>query len=62
VLVLSDRLAGLWLLSLVACVPALAPLPLGARLRSAFSSEGFDRFVVLTLLVSVLGLGARTFT
>lgn len=62
VLVLSDRLAGLWLLSIVACVPALAPLPLGARLRSAFSSEGFDRFVVLTLLVSVLGLGVRTFT
>lgn len=60
-LVLSGRMDGLWAVAVLACLPALATIPVGGRLRDRFSSAGFDRFVVLTLAASVVGLGIRTF-
>lgn len=60
-LLYSGRMTGLWTVSMLACIPALATVPLGNRLRSAFSSDGFDRFVVLTLVASAIGLGLRSF-
>lgn len=61
-LAVSDRMTGLWTVSMIACLPALATIPIGGSLRRRFSSDGFDRFVVLTLAASVVGLGIRTFT
>ncbi|MEM7141327.1 MAG: sulfite exporter TauE/SafE family protein [Actinomycetota bacterium] len=60
-LVVSGEMDGLWIVALIGCVPALATVPIGARLRNALSAENFDRFVVVTLLVSVIGLAIRTF-
>lgn len=59
-LVASGEMAGNWTISLIACLPALATIPFGARLRDRLSSVAFDRFVVLTLVASVIGLAART--
>lgn len=61
-LLVSGRISGLWTVSAIACLPALGTIPIGGRLRRTFSSVGFDRFVVVTLTVSVVGLGIRTFT
>lgn len=61
-LVVSGQMTGLWTVALLACVPALATVPVGARLRNAMSVEGFDRFVVLILLASVVGLAIRAFS
>lgn len=60
-LVLSGSLTGRWTVALAACIPALATIPIGTRLRNALSSEGFDRLVVLVLVTSVLGLAWRSF-
>ncbi|MGI9623600.1 MAG: sulfite exporter TauE/SafE family protein [Acidimicrobiales bacterium] len=60
-LAISNQMRGLWAVALIGCVPAVATVPLGARLRESLSSEGFDRFVVITLTVAVLGLAIRTF-
>lgn len=60
-LVLSDEMDGRWTVALLACIPALATIPVGGRLRNALSSEGFDRVVVATLAVSVMALAAETF-
>ncbi|MEL6430702.1 MAG: sulfite exporter TauE/SafE family protein [Planctomycetota bacterium] len=60
-LVANGSMSGLWWLSVASCVPALATIPFGARMREAFSSDGFDRFVVIVVLVSALALGVRTF-
>ena len=57
----NGSMSGLWWLSVASCVPALATIPFGARMREAFSSDGFDRFVVIVVLVSALALGVRTF-
>lgn len=54
---LSDR----WAVALLGCIPALATVPFGERLRSRFSSEGFDRFIVATIAVMVTALAIRTF-
>lgn len=58
----SGELDGRWLVTLAACAPALAPIPVGERLRDRFSSQGFDRFVITVLSVAVLGLAIRTFS
>lgn len=55
----SGRMEGLWLVALVACVPALATVPYGRRLRDALSSESFDRLVVIVLAASAIGLLVR---
>ncbi len=61
VLVASGELTGLWIITLVACVPALATIPLGSRIRNRLSSVAFDRFVLGLLLFSAVGLALRTF-
>ena len=38
-----------------------ATVPFGEHLRNWFSSEGFDRFVVATIAVTVTALAIRTF-
>lgn len=60
-LVASGQMTGNWTVAVLACAPALATIPVGARLRDQLSSIAFDRFVVLTLVASVIGLAARTF-
>lgn len=54
---LDDR----WLLSVAGVVPALATIPLGARLRETVTSATFDRIVVLTVTASTVGLAVETF-
>ena len=51
-----------WTVALLGCIPAVATIPLGERLRDRFSSEGFDRFIVATIAVTVSALAIRTFT
>lgn len=58
-LVASGRMDGLWSVSLLACVPALATVPVGRRLRDALSTDGFDRLVVMVIGASAIGLAAR---
>ena len=60
-LALSGELDGRWGVALAACVPALATVPVGTRLRNAISSTAFDRLVVSVLVASALGLAIRTF-
>lgn len=60
-LVLSDGMTGRWTIALVACVPAMATIPIGSRLRLSLSSSAFDRLIVITLVVSVVGLVARSY-
>ncbi|MEL6982125.1 MAG: sulfite exporter TauE/SafE family protein [Actinomycetota bacterium] len=60
-LIASGEMTGNWTVALLACGPALATIPVGAWLRDRLSSTAFDRFVVLTLVASVIGLAARTF-
>jgi uncharacterized membrane protein YfcA len=54
-------LDGRWTVALFGCIPALATIPLGERLRDRFSSGGFDRFIVATIAVTVTALAIRTF-
>lgn len=61
-LVASGEMTGNWTVAVLACIPALATIPFGARLRDRLSSVAFDRFVVATLVASVIGLAIRTFT
>jgi uncharacterized membrane protein YfcA len=61
VLVGSGELTGLWTITLLACVPTLATLPLGSRVRARLSSADFDRFVLALLVLSTVGLAWRNF-
>lgn len=61
VLVASGEVQGLWLITLAACVPTLATVPLGTRIRDRLSSTAFDRFVLGLLVLSSIGLAWRTF-
>jgi uncharacterized membrane protein YfcA len=56
---LTDGGPAKLMVAAAACGPALATIPVGERLRNAVSSKGFDRFVVLTLVASVIGLVVR---
>ena len=60
-LLLRGDLDGRWTVAVLGCVPALATVPLGERLRDQFSSEGFDRFIVATITVTITALAIRTF-
>jgi hypothetical protein len=61
VLVANGELSGRVLASSVACVPVLATIPLGTRLRERVSGRGFDLAVVGVLVVSAVALGVKTF-
>lgn len=60
-LLIQGELDGRWLVALLGCIPALATIPFGERLRDRFSSEGFDRFIVGMIAVTVTALAVRTF-
>lgn len=60
-LVAQGELDGRWLVAGLGCVPALATIPFGERLRDRFSSQGFDRFVAAVIVVTVTALAVRTF-
>ena len=59
VLTADGRLAGRLGATLLACIPVLASIPVGRRLRDRVSTRGFDLAVVAMLLVSVVALVAR---
>jgi len=61
ILVGNGELNGLWAITLVACIPTLATIPLGSRIRSRLSAANFDRFVLGLLALSSVGLFWRNF-
>lgn len=60
VLVLSGELDGRVGASLLACVPVLASIPVGAALRNRVSARGFDLAVVGMLIASIAALTIET--
>lgn len=56
VLATSGELAGRVGASLLACLPVLASIPVGAWLRDRISASGFDRAVIAVLMMSVAAL------
>ena len=60
-LLIAGELSGRWTVAVLGCLPALATVPFGEHLRNRFSSEGFDRFLVATIAVTVTALAIRTF-
>lgn len=60
-LAIGGKMVGLWWVSALACIPALAVIPLGSHLRGRLSSTGFERFVIAMLAAGVIGLAIRTF-
>jgi uncharacterized membrane protein YfcA len=60
VLVASGELAGRVGASLLACIPVLASIPVGAWLRDRVSARGFDLAVVGMLIASIGALAIKT--
>lgn len=58
-LVAGGAFAGRWVAALVAVPVALAPIPLGARLRARLSGRGFDRVVLAALVASATTILVR---
>lgn len=61
VLVASGELTGRLTATLLACVPVLAAIPLGASLRRHVSARAFDLAIVALLAGSAVALCLRTF-
>ena len=61
VLVASGELSGRVVATLLACVPVIAAIPIGTRLRESVSVRGFDLAIVGMLVVSALALTLQTF-
>lgn len=61
VLVVSGELSGRIGASLLACIPVLAAIPIGTRIRDRVSSAGFDRAIIAMLIVSIIALSIKTF-
>jgi hypothetical protein len=61
VLIGSGELNGRVLATLLACVPVMAAIPIGTRLRNKVSVRGFDLAIVGMLVVSALALTLQTF-
>lgn len=62
VLAASGELSGRVGASLLACVPVLAAIPIGTRIRDGVSSAGFDRAIIAMLAVSIVALSVKTFS
>ena len=60
VLVASGELSGRIGAALLACIPVLATIPLGTRMRRSVSTRGFDLAIVGMLIVSAVALVAQT--
>ena len=61
VFLFSGAVSGLWLASILGCIPALATVPIGGRLRDRIDTRAFDHLVLLAITLAGLGLGWRTF-
>jgi uncharacterized membrane protein YfcA len=59
-LVANGELAGRVSATLLACIPVLASIPLGAVLRSRISARGFDLAIIAILTVSAVSLLVQT--
>jgi uncharacterized protein len=62
VLIGSGELSGRVVATLLACVPVVAAIPVGTRLRESISIRGFDLAIVGMLVVSALALLIQTFS
>ena len=62
VLAATGELAGRMGASLLACIPVLASIPVGAWLRNRVSTRGFDLAVVAMLIASIGALAVKTVT
>jgi hypothetical protein len=62
ILLAAGELSGRVVATLLACIPVLATIPLGTRLRDRISGPGFDRAIIAMLAVSSIALCVRTFT
>lgn len=60
ILVASGELSGRVTATLLACIPVLASIPVGRRLRDSVSSRGFDLAIVGMLVVSAVALVVQT--
>ena len=60
VLAASGELAGRMAASLLACIPVLASIPVGAWLRDRVSARGFDLAVIGMLIASIGALAVKT--
>jgi uncharacterized membrane protein YfcA len=60
VLVGSGELSGRVVATLLACVPVLASIPVGTRLRNSVSVRGFDLAIVGMLSMSAIALTLQT--
>lgn len=56
----TGELAGRVGASLLACIPVLASIPVGARLRDRVSTRGFDLAVIGMLVASIAALAIKT--
>jgi uncharacterized membrane protein YfcA len=61
VLTANGELSGRVTASLLACIPVLASIPLGTRLRDKVSVRGFDLAIIAMLTVSAIALAIETF-
>ena len=61
VLIASGELSGRVVATLLACIPVIAAIPIGTRLRDSVSVRGFDLAIVGMLVVSALALTLQTF-
>lgn len=61
VLIANGELSGRVVATLLACVPVLATIPVGTRLRDRITGRGFDLAIVGMLGVSSIALCVRTF-
>lgn len=61
VLVTTGEMTGRWLAGLLACIPALAIVPFGVRIRQRISTQLFDYLVIFAITIAGVGLAVRTF-
>ncbi len=61
VLIATGELSGRMVATLLACIPVVAAIPIGTRLRNSVSVRGFDLAIVGMLVVSALALMLQTF-
>lgn len=61
ILIVSGELDGRIVATLLACIPVLATIPIGTRLRDRISVRHFDLAIVAMLAVSSVALCIRTF-
>ena len=59
ILIAAGELSGRTTATLLACIPVLASIPIGAALRDRISAKGFDRAILGLLLGSAVALCLR---